>query len=30
MDMVTIKNVQFDFEYFIKNLAKNIMGTKCE
>ena len=29
--MVTIKNVQFDFEYYIMNLAtKNIMGTKCE
>ena len=32
MDLVTIKNGQFDFEYYIMNLAKkkNIMGTKCE
>ena len=33
--MVTIKNVQFDFKYYIMNLAKKkiyiyIMGTKCE
>ena len=29
--MVTIKNVQFDFEYYIMNLKKKIiMGTKCE
>ena len=37
--MVTIENVQFDFEYYIMNLAKiyiyiyiyiYIMGTKCE
>ena len=29
--MGTIKNVQFDFEYHIMNLAeKIIMGTKCE
>ena len=29
--MVTIKNVLFDFEYFITNLAKKyIMGTKFE
>ena len=34
MDMVTIKNVQFDCEYYIMNLEKYIyiyiMGTKCE
>ena len=24
MNMVTIKNIQFDFEYYIMNLAKNI------
>ena len=33
MDMVTIKNVQFDFEYYIMNLEKiytYIMGTKSE
>ena len=38
--MVTIKNIQFDCEYYIMNLAKKkkiyiyiyiyIMGTKCE
>ena len=29
--MVTIKNMQLNFEYYIMNLAKNnTMGTKCE
>ena len=31
MDMVTIKNIHFNFEYYIMNLAKiYVKGTKCE